>query len=86
MAARVITPLFGERGWCLGLRLWAGRPSPPPPPLLKGGGKAKGEGAELISSGAAALHLEVFFCFFFCLALLGLGQGHFMIRVPGFRV
>ena len=61
MAARVITPLFGERGWCLGLRLWAGRPSPPPPPLLKGGGKAKGEGAELISSGAAALHLDFFF-------------------------
>ena len=82
MAARVITPLFGERGWCLGLRLWAGRPSPPPPPLLKGGGKAKGEGAELASSGAAALHLEVFF-FSRC---WGLGQGHFMIRVPGFRV
>ena len=81
MAARVITLLFGERGWCLGLRLWASRPSPPPPPLLKGGGKAKGEGAELISSGAAALHSEVFFFF-----LLGLGQGHFMIRVPGFRV
>ena len=79
MAARVITPLFGERGWCLGLRLWASRPSPPPPPLLKGGGKAKGEGAELISSGAAALHIYFFF-------LLGLGQGHFMIRVPGFRV
>ena len=61
MAARVITLLFGERGWCLGLRLWAGRPSPPPPPLLKGGGKAKGEGAELISSGAAALHSVFFF-------------------------
>ena len=61
MGARVITPLFGERGWCLGFRLWASRPSPPPPPLLKGGGKAKGEGAELISSGAAALHLGGFF-------------------------
>ena len=69
MAARVITLLFGERGWCLGLRLWASRPSPPPPPLLKGGGKAKGEGAEVASSGAAALHLEVFFF----LALLGVG-------------
>ena len=80
MAARVITLLFGERGWCLGLRLWASRPSPPPPPLLKGGGKAKGEGAELISSGAAALHSEVFFFVWV------LGQGHFMIRVPGFRV
>ena len=64
MGASVITQLFGERCWCLGFRLWASRPSPPPPPLLKGGGKAKGEGAELISSGAAALHLEVFFFFF----------------------